>query len=90
MKQVIALFLMFNLQVIALSDMVKPAPTCPNVLKLCKGLVDNQYELIKQLEANQKALEKNLEAQKNPLIPTWMLVGASLVAGAIGGKLLLK
>jgi hypothetical protein len=61
-------------------------PSCPNVLNLCKTLVDSQNELITQLNANQKVLEQHLEAKSEPLLPWWAWAGLGVVAGFAVGK----
>lgn len=85
LNKVIALLLVFNYQVIALSDDGQLAK-CNNTLRACSALVDAQDESITALKKQVKAQQDALASQEDRLtdgIPWWVFMLTGAVAGGI-------
>lgn len=86
MKQVIALLLVFHLQVIAFAT-----PKCDNALSACQDLITEQDVSITILKKQVSTLEQRLaDSQPSPIIPTWLIFVLGAAVGTVSTLVIVR
>lgn len=91
MFKTIVIYLMLMVSTTCYSD-PSPAKACDEALAKCQELVTAQDLSITHLKANVTSLQTALAESKSrePIMPTWMLITTSVLAGVVTGMLLAK
>ena len=72
-------------------DLALHTGTCQEALGACLTVIKAQDLSIANLKRDNTALAGALaDASRPPTLPTWAVIGISVLAGAVAGKMLLK